>query len=522
MSDRFESFGKPMRSGAWQVWKRRLIAWGVLLAAMLVFVMLTWNAFFVYVRPGYHLVTITRAGKPLEPGQMLAEPGQMGVQRQVHGEGWHFVLPIYNSTEIEENTEIKAGEVGIVTAKGGKPLPPGRFLGEEGEQGIQRKVLLPGTYRINQRGFDVEIVKATLIEPGYVGVLQRMLGKKSAQRFAQNDDEMGIVQQHLQPGLYFLNLREYRVIKSETGIFQTTFHFDEDPSQNTAITFVSKHGLPISLDCTIEWEVRPEDVPALVAEYGSRDQVEHKVIEVQAHSIGRDKGINYGVQDFLEGNLREKFQEEFTKELVRVCAEKNVTINSAFIRNTVIPETYLKPIREKQIAGETELTNKAKELTEQSNAEVERESELIAQRVYEVEAETNRIVAGIDRDVENTTTKTEAEVQRLKADYQARIVVLESEARQVLGMTKAEAKKMTETAKSSLFKLKMDVFQNDNDAYLRYTMSQELNPQIVLRLFHAGSGTFWTNLGDKAVNLMLPAGAAPAAPEKERAGANNK
>ena len=31
---------------------------------------------------------------------------------------------------------------------------------------------------------------------------------------------------------------------------------------------------------------------------------EKTVIEVQAHSIGRDKGIDYGVQDFLEGMVR--------------------------------------------------------------------------------------------------------------------------------------------------------------------------------------------------------------------------
>ena len=122
---------------------------------------------------------------------------------------------------------------------------------------------------------------------------------------------------------------------------------------------------------------------------------------MQAHAIGRDKGIDYGVQDFLEGNKREKFQDDFTKELIRVGREKNVTVHSAFIRNIVIPEAYLKPIRDKQIAGETEITNKAKEITAQTVADVEREQQMIPQRVAEVEADTKRLVAGIDRQVEN-------------------------------------------------------------------------------------------------------------------------
>ena len=47
----------------------------------------------------------------------------------------------------------------------------------------------------------------------------------------------------------------------------------------------------------------------LVAEYGSRQAVERNVIDVQAHAIGRDKGIDYGVQDFLEGSQREAVPE---------------------------------------------------------------------------------------------------------------------------------------------------------------------------------------------------------------------
>jgi len=515
MSGVLEQFGAPLRGLAWRNWKRRLIIWGLLLAGALLVVAVTWSAFFVYVPPGYHLVVTARAGTLLEPGAKLAEPGQMGVQRLVHGEGWHFVLPIYYSTESERNTEIKAGEVGILIAKGGKPLPPGRFLAEDGEQGTQRKLLLPGVYRINKHGFDVEIVPAKFIEPGYVGVLRRLRAAKDDDQAGADARQLGIIPHALQPGMYPINTRQYELIKAEAGIFQTTFHYDKNPDKDTAISIVSKDGFPIGLDCTIEWEVRPQDIPQLIAEYGDRDQVELKVIEVQAHAIGRAKGNNYGVQDFLEGTLREKFQEEFTKELVLVCAEKNVTINSAFIRNIVIPEAYLKPIRDKQIAAETELTNKAKEFTAASDAVVEREQRLIAQKVTEVEAETKRLVASIDRDVENAGTKNETEIERMQADYQARIAVLDSQAHQVLGTAKAEAEQMTETAKSGLFKLKMDVFGNDSDAFLRYTVSQQLNPQMVVRLFHSGSGTFWTNLGEKAVNFMLPVGGAPSA-EKER------
>ena len=131
----------------------------LLLGVLIVFLM-TWNAFFVYVPPGQHLVIIAKDGTDLPQGHVLAEAGEKGIQREVKGEGWHFVLPIVYETEIEKNTDIPAGKVGIVTARGGKELPPGRFLAEpdQGERGIQREVLPPGMYRINTHGFDVALV----------------------------------------------------------------------------------------------------------------------------------------------------------------------------------------------------------------------------------------------------------------------------------------------------------------------------------------------------------------------------
>ena len=40
--------------------------------------------------------------------------------------------------------------------------------------------------------------------------------------------------------------------------------------------------------------------------------------------------------------------------------------------------------------------------------------------------------------------------------------------------------KLKETASSSLYQLKMDVFQNDGDAFLRYSLAEQLNPKMVL------------------------------------------
>lgn len=496
--------------------KRLAMIWGGVAAGLLVVFLLLWNTFFTYVKPGHHLVIIAKNGEPLPTGHVLAEAGQQGILRDVKGEGWHFVMPIIYTTAVEENTDVPAGKVGIVTARGGKPLPAGEYLAEEmDQQGIQRHVLPPGSYRINQHGYNVELVNATVVKPGYVGVLRRLLGKDGKGRFAEEKDEKGILREVLQPGLYYLNTKEVEVIPTEVGIYQTTYRKGDKGEADTSITFTSKGGFTISMDCTIEWEVLPENMPALVAEYGSAKAVERTVIDLHAHAVPRDKGIDYGAQDLLEGTKREKFQDDFSQEMKRVCKDKGVTVHSAFIRSIVIPEQYLKPIREKQIAAETQVTNKAKEVTAQGVAEVEREQQTIQQRVAEVEAETKRLVASLERDVENTLSRTDAEIEKLRSDYAARIAALEAENKKVVGEAEAKVTKLKETAKSSLYQMKMDIFRDDPNAFLRYSLAEKLNPQVRLRLFHSGPGTFWTNMDGKGTQLLLPAPGAAATPAEK-------
>jgi hypothetical protein len=479
---------------------------------------LLWHTFFHYVPPGKMLVIISKNGDELGPDQVLAKEGQKGIQEKVLGEGWHYVTPILYTVELKDNVFIKPGHVGIVTAKGGKTPKNGGILAEaEDERGIRRQVLTPGSYRINPYGYEVEVVPATLIKPGFVGVVRRLLGEAAGGR---EENNKGILREVLQPGLYYVNTKEFEVLPREVGIYQTTYHYDAaNHERNTAITFPARDGNLVSMDCTIEWEVKPSDWPDLITVYDSLSDIEHKVVDQHAKKISRERGFNYRVQDFLEGETREKFQSDFYQELKKACAEKKVGIHSAFIRNTIIPENFLEPKRARQLAVETKLTSEAKQLTAQTEAAVARAKSMIAQGVAQVEAETERLVAGTDRETENVKLQTEAEIEGLKARYGAQIALLDNERTKVLGQAEAQAKTLTETAKSGIYKMKMDLFRNDGNAYLRYTMAEKLNENMVLRLYHSGSGTFWTNLGDKNMTLMLPA---PGNGTSEQPGGNGK
>ncbi len=114
------------------------------------------------------------------------------------------------------------------------------------------------------------------------------------------------------------------------------------------------------------------------------------------------------------------------------------------------------------------------------------------------------MVAAIEQEARNLGTVNSAEVNKLKDEYAARITILDAQRSELLGVARAESKTLVETAKGGLHMMQMAVFANDADAFLRYTMSQCLSPTLRLRVFQTGPGTFWTNLGDKNFNLVLP------------------
>jgi hypothetical protein len=91
-----------------------------------------------------------------------------------------------------------------------------------GQKGIWRNVLGPGKYRLNPAGYAIDIVDAISIPIGYDGVITSLSGKQAPEgRFAEAN-EKGVRQDILQPGLYYINPREFGVNVLEIGVNQVS------------------------------------------------------------------------------------------------------------------------------------------------------------------------------------------------------------------------------------------------------------------------------------------------------------
>ncbi len=169
-------------------------------------------------------IITAKTGDPLEPGQILAREGQKGIREETLGEGRHFLNPVFNEWEIVNVTLVQPGKVAVVTSKVGDKLAEGEFIAERGQKGIWRSVLGPGKYRMNPYGYNIEIVDAISIPDrlrrGYHLALRRTCRGRGIR---QDQKQKGVRKDVLQPGLYYINPKEYKVDVLEIGINQVSF-----------------------------------------------------------------------------------------------------------------------------------------------------------------------------------------------------------------------------------------------------------------------------------------------------------
>jgi len=181
-----------------------------------------WGFCRFYVGPNEMAIITAKNGEPLEPGQILARDGQRGIREATLGEGRHFLNPLFYEWEIVPVTLIEPGKVGIVTSKIGDKLEEGEFLADRGSKGIWRSVLGPGKYRMNPHGYTIEIVDAISIPIGYAGVITSLSGEQAENGEFAGEKEKGVRRDVLQPGLYYVNPKEYKVDVLEIGINQVS------------------------------------------------------------------------------------------------------------------------------------------------------------------------------------------------------------------------------------------------------------------------------------------------------------
>ncbi len=440
----------------------------------------------VSVEPGEYLIVTAKFGatNPDPENLLVVPPDTQGIQEAVIAEGRHFYNPFFYDTEIARVIDIEPGKIAVVKSLSGEPLPSGEFLAEPGQKGILREPLSPGRYRLNPYAYEYNVVEAVEIQPGFVGCVTARSGRERAPGTLAEPGEKGIQRTVLQPGIYYLNPREYEVAEIEIGYRHIYL-----PS----VSFQSK-GYEIDLDMSVVWGLRPENVPYIVQQVEANlEKVGEKIFLPAIESIARLEGSKFAVKDFLEGDRREEFQAAVTDRLKEEARKQNIEVLIALVRDIKIPQQIATPIQQSKIDAEEVRTKQIEQLTTEAANELERVKEDVVKGVREVRATTERLVAETLAVGTKRVAVIEAETERRVAEIERRIAEQEALRTQVLGEAEARVKKMLGEAASRRLALNVSAL-GGADAYTRLTFAKMLPPGFRVFLRYAGPGTLWTDL----------------------------
>ncbi len=211
-------------------------------------------------------------GNPLDPGRIFARHvpghdsfqdgeaflrngGQKGSQVDILPPGQYRINSYLFRFRIEPALIVPAGMIGLISARDGEPMAPGRllarhtpghttfqdgeaFIANGGERGPQIELILPGRYRLNPDLFSIEVQNATIIQANQVGLVTAKDGAplpagelvainvsghqdfQDASAFLSAGGQRGPQFDLLKPGTYYINPLMFDVKLDSVAVVQ--------------------------------------------------------------------------------------------------------------------------------------------------------------------------------------------------------------------------------------------------------------------------------------------------------------
>jgi regulator of protease activity HflC (stomatin/prohibitin superfamily) len=185
----------------------------------------------------------------------ISNGGQKGPQTEILPPGVYRIHPNLFKVTKAAAVVIAKGEVGMVTAQDGAPIPMGRLLAQSvtghsnyesgdaflkngGQKGPQIEVLLPGTYRINLNLFNIQVAPAVVVEANKIGLVTALDGIPLPEReyvaapvtghndyqdgsaFLTKNGQRGPQLDVLRPGTYYINPFMFSVSIDDVAVIE--------------------------------------------------------------------------------------------------------------------------------------------------------------------------------------------------------------------------------------------------------------------------------------------------------------
>ena len=264
-----------------------------------------------------------------------------GPNNGVLTEGRYFYNPYFWSWEISPQFVVPGDKIGIRIALSGDDLPAGQILAEPGQKGILREVLKPGRYPYNPYAESIELHDPVTIPAGFRGVVTLLAGPmpKDPNVFLVEDGERGVQRQDARTRDLLPQPYETRV--SLVDCRSRRFNLGQEGEMN----FLSADGFPITLDGVVEFRILPDKVAEMFVKYNEDangdaidEEIIAKIITPESRSLCRIGGSKLSGGQFISGEDREKFQTDLVKSLTENCQKQGIEILAVAITSIQPPE----------------------------------------------------------------------------------------------------------------------------------------------------------------------------------------
>lgn len=364
----------------------------------------------------------------LNPVNFLAGHGQRGPQMSILPPGTYRYNPYLHEVSLIDPVNIAPGTVGVIKSNTGEIVGRtesadsvnGVMLVADGQRGIWKKPLTPGSYYLNTIAQQVTTVKTTNRVYTYQAAIARTANNAGNQ-------------------------------KSSSGA----------TNQDWSITVRSKDGFNFPIDVRVSCAVTAQDAPYLVAMLGNPDQVvkdtqedeelevmEAKVILPTVRAVFRNVAENMNALEFV--NARSKVEAAATEAVRAELIKSRVILHEVFIGNIHMDATdagrkLMETQTEKELASNQQIL-----YSQQQAAEVKRAELVKAQS--EADRQKDLVQAQFEIQINESRAKAAVAAARGEAEASVARAEGESKAQVLLGKGRAEAyKAMVESLGANQF-----------------------------------------------------------------------
>ncbi|TWU57455.1 SPFH domain-containing protein [Rubripirellula reticaptiva] len=422
-----------------------------------------------------------------------------GIEEKVLTEGRYFYNPWNWDWDVVSQVEVPENRLGVRIRLYGDDLGYGNLIAEkQTEKGIFGEVLRPGRYPLNAIVYEantqpkpnrnnfielVELHQPVVIPAGFIGVVTLLSGPPAddPNQLIVEAGKRGVQKETLDPGVYYINpyVKRVNLVDCRSQRFNL--------STGGEMGFPSRDGFWVKLDGRIEFRVDPVRAAEVFVTYNDgfndrgndavvEEEIIQKIILPNARSFCRLRGSDNSGRDFILGEKRLEFQQDFQKTLEELCETQGIEIIQALITRISPPQQIALPVRQRQIAAQ-QSEQYVKEIEQQlSEQNLKVEQELVKQKQVLIAVEQEVVKLTVEAQRQQEVAVIGAEQRRKVAEVELSAAKDQADAITARGNAAAEVINFENEAEAAGWKKSVEAYGDSGDEFARWVLLKKLAP----------------------------------------------